>query len=165
MVAMAKNDHSFEDFLSEVAPQYKGFVKGIHDSLMKEGYKAKTELKASGFFVSYSHPKSKRSLLNFFFRKNGLKARIYADNHDEYKDILNDLPKSMVDEIEKAHVCKRLIDPNECSPTCAKGFDFFIKGVRYQKCRYGCFEFVVTEENVPVLSEFIEKECSLRRSG
>jgi hypothetical protein len=71
----------------------------------------------------------------------------------------------MVSEITKANLCKRLIDPNDCLPSCVKGYDFFIGGNHYQKCRYGCFEFFVTDENVTLLAELIEKERTIRGLG
>ncbi|MDR1955050.1 MAG: hypothetical protein LBP82_03770 [Candidatus Methanoplasma sp.] len=160
-----KGGHSFEDFLSKVGADRKGFVTDIHDSLTDERYKAKIELKASGFFVSYSHPETKRSILNFFFRKKGLMVRIYADNHGGYKELLNGLPDSMVKEIGKAPVCKRLIDPNDCNPKCITGYDFCIRDEHYQKCRYGCFEFIVADENIRMLSDLIENERVLRRQN
>jgi len=148
----------FDDFLSEVAPDYREFVANAHELLLRDNYKLKIEAKASGLFVSYSHPKTKRSMLNFLFRKSGLFVRIYADNFSKYANFLNCLPEKMEKEIGKASVCKRLIDPATCNPKCIMGYDFSISDKRYQKCRYSCFQFAVNFESVPVLSEFIERE-------
>jgi len=162
---MDKTTFSIDDFLVNVEPGNEGFVKDIHTSSVKDGYKVKIEQKASGFFVSYSHPKTKRSLLNFMFRKKRLMVRIYADNLYRYDSILKGLPENMIDEIRTAHSCKRLIDPNDCSPTCKTGYDFYIGDEHYQKCRYSCFEFAVDEKSIPILSDFIENERMMRRSG
>ena len=148
----------FEDFLSEVDENYKEFVTNIHESLLLNNYKFKIESKASGLFVSYSHPKTKRSMLNFLFRKNGLFVRIYADNVDKYVDFLNGLPEKMEKEIEKAPVCKRLINPDDCNPKCITGYDFYVRDKHYQKCRYSCFQFAVNSDSILVLSDFIENE-------
>ena len=153
-----KNELQFENFVSEVDQGYRKFVTKIHKSLLNDGYRVKIESKASGMFVSYSHPKTKRSLLNFLFRKEKFLLRIYADNCDKYTDFLDRLPEKMEKEIGRASVCKRLINPKDCNPKCITGYDFFIRGSRYQKCRYGCFQFEVNRESVPVLSEFVENE-------
>ena len=160
---MEKAVYQFEDFLAQVDPNYKDFAVLIHEAFIADGYKIKVENKKTGFFVSYSHPKTKRSVLNFLFRKKGLIVRIYADNHYKYNDFINTLPQSMELEISKASACKRLVDPEACSPNCVMGFDFQMKGNHFQKCRYGCFQFVVTDESAPFITIFTEKERVIRR--
>ena len=154
--------YQFEDFLSEVSADDREFVCKIHESLLHDGYRSKIESKASGFFVSYSHPKTKRGMVNFLFRKSGLFVRIYADHLGKYVDFVNRLPEKMEDEIRKAPVCKRLINPKDCNPKCITGYDFSIRDSRYQKCRYCCFQFAINPEAVPVLSKFIENERGQR---
>ena len=153
---------SFDDFLTDVAVQYKDFVLELHDVLIANGYKLKVENKASGPFASYSHPKTKRSILNFFFRKSGFFTRVYADNHDKYADFLNGLTPIMEKEITKSPVCKRLIDPSDCNQKCIMGYDFYIRGTHYQKCRYNCFQFAVNEKSTGTISLFIENEVKGR---
>ena len=150
--------YQFEDFLAGVDKDYRNFVTNVHEALLRDSYNIKIESKASGMFVSYSHPKTKRSILNFLFRKSGLLVRIYADYSSGYTDLLNRLPEKMEKEIAKATLCKRLVNPGECNPKCIKGYDFFIREKRYQKCRYNCFEFAVNNESLPVLADFIESE-------
>ena len=155
---MEKVTYQFDDFLSAVSADYKDFVLKINEILQNCSYKTKIENKASGFFVSYSHPKTKRNLLNFLFRKNGLLVRLYADNFNKYSDFLDRLPEKMEKEIAKGVLCKRLINPNDCNPKCIMGYDFFIRDANYKKCRYSCFQFAVNSDSIPVLSEFIENE-------
>jgi len=155
---MEKIVYQFEDFLAKVKQDYKEFVTKIHEALVQDGYKVKIESKTSGFFVSYSHSKTKRVMLNFLFRKKGLLIRLYADNFNKYADFLNRLPEKMEREIEKASVCKRLINPEDCNPKCIMGYDFFIKENHHQKCRYSCFQFEINPESIPALSDFIENE-------
>ena len=150
--------YQFEDFLNGVDPAHKKFVIKTHESLLKDSYKVKIESKANGMFVSYSHPKTKRSMLNFLFRKANLMTRLYADNFARYTDLINRLPEKMEKEIAKAPLCKQFINPDECNPKCIKGYDFFIGKNHYQKCRYNCFQFAVNSESIPVLVEFIESE-------
>jgi len=151
-------EYQFEDFLSEVDKAHRKFVQGVHDSFVRDSYKVKIESKVSGMFVSYSHPKTKRSIMNFLFRKAGLFTRLYADNFAKYTGLLNKLPEKMEKEITKASLCKRLINPDGCNPKCIKGYDFYIRKNHYQKCRYNCFEFAVTDESIPFLSDLIENE-------
>ncbi len=162
---MEKTIVTFEDFLADVLPEHQHFVKSIHITLLAEGYKCKLEHKASGYFAGYSHPKTKRSLLNFLFRKKGLLTRIYGDHCGAYADFLGTIPESMEKEIRKASVCKRLVNPDDCSPTCVKGYDFMIGDNHYQRCRYSGFQFLVTADSIPVLESFVQHECRERRAG
>ena len=161
---MAKTEYQFADFLADVDDDYKSFVNQVHKMLLDDGYKVKIESKASGFFVAYAHPKTKRSLLNFLFRKKGLLVRIYGDNYGKYADLLNDLPENMVSQIDKAGVCKRFINPENCNSKCI-GYDFYIQENHYQKCRYACFLFAVNAESMPFLLQLIESESKQRFAG
>ena len=146
-----------QEFVKAAEPQNREFVQTVHDELTALGYKIKSESKATGLFVTYSYPKTKRSFLNLFFRKAGMKARLYPLGVN--KDIVDNLPCSMEKEVEKAMPCKRLINPSDCSPTCVKGYDFDLKGKRLQKCRFNCFEFFVTAESKPVMLKWIQSEA------
>ena len=150
--------YRFEDFIAGVAPAYRKFVVNIHESLLRDSYNIKIESKISGMTASYAHPKTRRNVLSFFFRKANLLTRVYADNLAQYTGFLNRLPEKMEKEIAKASLCKRLVNPDECNPKCIKGYDFFVRKNHYQKCRYNCFQFEVNAESIPVLADFIENE-------
>ena len=77
-----------------------------------------------------------------------------------YPDFLGTLPSVMVESIKDASICKRLV-LNECSPKCG-GYDFTIGSERFQKCRYSCFEFLMTSESNPYIREFVEHEIKER---
>jgi hypothetical protein len=94
------------------------------------------------------------------FRKKGLLLRIYGENIGAYDDFLQALPQQMVDAIKSAPICKRLVH-GACSPKCS-GYDFVIRGERYQKCRYACFEFLVADESNPSIKTFVENELKER---
>ncbi|MCL2456175.1 MAG: hypothetical protein FWD19_01345 [Defluviitaleaceae bacterium] len=159
---MEKKDYRFEDFFEDVNDKDKDFVSKVHELLTRDDCKIKVELKATGFFASYSHPTTKRSILNFAFRKKGLMVRIYGDNCNKYEDVLNRLPEKMVKQIEKAGVCKRILDPKTCNPKCVMGYDFKIGKNKFQKCRNSCFFFEVDAESVSFLLELIESEKNSR---
>lgn len=159
---MEKKELKFEDFLNEVNPIYIEAVKDINDFLLQNECKTKIELAKSGYLVSYSHLKSKRVIVNFVFRKNGLIIRIYGDFASQYIDLLESLPDGMIKSIEKAPACKRLIDPTKCNSRCPMGYDFVIKDSRYQKCRYSCFMFEVNDESIPFIKIFLKNEIEKR---
>jgi len=159
---MEKPAFRFEDFLADVHPDHWAFAGDIHALLLGEGYKMKMERKANGFLVSYAHPKTRRSLLNFVFRKGALVTRVYADHLGAYEAFLRALPEAMEQEIKWAANCKRLVDPAHCNSRCPMGYDFFVGESRYRKCRYSGFQFAVTPESAPVLRAFVEKELRAR---
>jgi hypothetical protein len=161
---MEKIHYGFKDFLSQVEKHNKDFVKNTHDLLVKEEYKVKIEAKKAGMFISYTDPKSKKVLLNFLFRKQGLNIRLYADINGRYAKFFKTFPVAMEKEIAKATVCKRLIDLNECWDKCSMGYDVYIGKNHYQKCRFSCFQFLITDESIPILSDFIKKELTEKRT-
>ena len=168
---MGKEVYSFEDFLQNVADEYKEFVSQVQELLVTAGYIIKIEKKASGFFVSYADASTKKSMLNFLFRKTGLYIRLYATNCGQYADVLNELPDEIVKQITKAKDCDALAVPmadgakcicNPRNPKQSMGYDFFINGVHYQKCRSACFYFHVDSASLPFLMKLIENENKCR---
>ena len=158
---MDKKELKFEDFLMDVNPAYHEFVKQVHHYLLENECSIKMDVAKNGYLVSYSD-KNKRVILNFVFRKSGLVTRIYGDNVNHYNDFLETLPAGMIKAIEKAPVCKRLIDITKCNSKCRMGYDFMLKGTRHQKCQYNCFMFLVNDENNLFISDFLKKELTAR---
>jgi len=159
---MAKEKFSIEQFLETVDTGYQAFIQNLHNYLTDNGCKVTVEKKKSGFFASYKYVKLKRSIVNLLFRKKRLIVRIYGENVNKYLDFMNTLPEEMVQSIEEATVCKRLIDPEACSPTCPKGYDFSMGNKHFQVCRYGAFEFPITNKNNSYIKSFVEKEIKER---
>ena len=151
----------FEDFLMNVEPQYQGFAIQTHGYMLENDCKLKMMLAKNGYVVSYLFGKKKRVVLNFVFRKSGLVARIYGDSVGQYIDFLETLPETMIKSIEKAPNCKRFENPPRCSEKCG-GYVFAIKGTQHAKCRYNCFLFQVSEESIPFITAFFEKELEFR---
>ena len=157
---MAEEKMSFEQFWESTDESSQAFVQDLHSYMLANGCKGTFEQKKSGPFASYKHIKSKKSILNLLRRKKGTLVRIYGENTGEYHDVLNTLPEEMLAAIGKAGICKRLVE-NTCSPKCT-GYDFTIGGERYQKCRYGCFEFLITKTSIPYIKSFVEGETKAR---
>ena len=159
---MAKEKFNIEQFLEEVEVNYQPFVQDLHNYLVNNGCKVAIEVKKSGFFASYKDGASKKSIVNLLFRKAGLRVRIYEENAYKYVDFLATLPEEMVQSVEEATACKRLTNTGDCSPTCSKGYDFTIGTNRFQICRYGGFDFLVTNKNNPYIKSFVENEIRER---
>ena len=157
---MAQERISFEQFIDALNADNKPFVQDLHNYLLEKGCKAIFEEKKSGFLASYKLGKPQRAIMNFVFRKKGMLTRIYGERISAYADFLNTLPTTMVESIKSASICKRLV-LNECSPKCV-GYDFMIGNERYQKCRYSCFEFLMTSESNPYIKSFVEHELKER---
>jgi hypothetical protein len=158
---MDKKDLKFENFLLDVHPAYHEFVMKTNNYLIEKKCRMKMDVAKNGYLVSYSDEK-KRVIANFVFRKVGLVIRIYGDAVSQYNDFLETLPDEMVKAIEKAPVCKRLIDITKCNSKCRMGYEFTLKGVRYQKCQYNCFMFPVTYESIPYITGILERELAAR---
>ena len=158
---MPQEKITFEQFLGEIVePDNYIFVQDLHNFMLESGCKETYEVKKTGLLGSYKHKKTKKSVLNVLLKKHGLLVRIYGENIGEYPDFLNTLPEEMIQSIEKASICKRLVN-NGCSPKCS-GYDFTVRDEHFQKCRYNCFEFLITNESAPYIKTFVENEVDIR---
>ncbi|MGI6069697.1 MAG: hypothetical protein ACOYBE_04640 [Blautia sp.] len=148
---------AFDDFVASVPAENRDFVEEVHNKLMKLGCKMEIKSAKSGYMVSYlSH---KKTVANYVFRKKGMFVRIYGVHVNEYENILETLPDEMIREIQKAPACKRLADPDACNPKCSMGYDFWLKGEHYQKCRNRAFLFLVCPQNNPAIQSLLLKEA------
>lgn len=147
----------FERFLGDIPEDCRDFVVELDKYLTEKGSKRTVKEAKRGFVTSYSSPKSGRALLNYVFRKTGVKIRIYAENVGAYPDILSDLPKAMKADIIKAGDCKKLGGLN-CTPTCSGGYSFFMDGIEYKKCKSSAFFHSLTPENFEYIDRLIKAE-------
>ncbi len=129
---MAKEKGSFKEFLSAVAPEYQAFVKKLDNKLMEQGCETRHQRSEKRLYRFIS---TKKTVMNWVFRKSGILARIYGDNAGRYEDIIASLPADMQKKMTTSRDCKRLIDPNACSDTCVKGFVYTLNGNAHKKCR------------------------------
>jgi len=160
---MAQTKLSFDDFIQRLNVDDLGFVTDLHEYMLNNGCKATFEEKKTSLLGSYKHTKTKKSVINVLLKKQGLLVRIYGENIAEYRDFLNTLPTEMVQSIENAGACARLVSGG-CSPKCS-GYDFTINDQHFQKCRYNCFEFLVNGECNPYIRTFVENELNARNSA
>lgn len=156
---MLKKELKFDDFINDVEPRYRDFALRTHDYMLGSGCKLKMQLAKNGYVISYTHGKTKHTIMNFVFRKSGLVARIYGGNAEDA--FLASLTDNMKKAIEQAPMCKRFAEPPKCGPKCS-GYAFTLNGARHQKCRYSCFMFEVDDESIPFINGFLENELKAR---
>ncbi|MDL2324962.1 hypothetical protein LJC61_07430 [Ruminococcaceae bacterium OttesenSCG-928-A16] len=161
---MSKDNFVFDDFLLDVTPETLPFVSGLHEYLLANGCGVKIQSAKSGYVVSYLHTKSKKVVANYVSRKKGLVMRIYGNNAAKYTAFIETLPATMKAEIEKAPVCKRLLDPTKCSSKCTMGNIFTLDGIEHKKCRYNSFMFLLTPESMPFIKSFLLQELTERNA-
>lgn len=148
----------FDDFIASVPVENQEFVKELHDKLIDLGCKIEIKTAKSGYMVPYIY--NKKTVANYVFRKKGMLVRIYGVHVNEYEKILETLPDEMISAIQKAPICKRLADPNDCNPRCSMGYDFWLKGEHYQKCRNSAFLFLVCPQNNPSIQSLLLNEVN-----
>ncbi len=156
---------TFEAFLEAAGPQHVAFIRALHNDMLSWGCTVGVKSAALGYVVSYVHKASKRTVMNYVFRKKGLMMRIYADNVLSYMEVLNGWPINMKFAVRKAGVCKRLADPEACSSHCLKGFYFCLDDQWLQRCRYGGFMFLLDEETKPHLRDMMAREMEARQAA
>lgn len=157
-------NEKFADFLEVVDDHNRDFVIEINHFLLKSGCKCEVKPAKNGPTVSYILNSSKKTLATFVCRKTGIKLRIYPEHLQQYADFLNTLPNKMKKDIQRASVCKRLVNPDDCNPRCLTGYDFFMDNEHHQKCRYMAFLPTLNDENNPYIKAFLEKELTAMNS-
>lgn len=149
----------FKDFIASVSMENQDFVKELHDKLTELGCSIEIKAAKSGCMVSYIF--NRKTVANYVFRRKGMLVRIYGAHVNQYEKILDMLPDEMVHSIETAPVCKRLADPDACNPKCTMGYEFWLKGGHYQKCRSGAFMFLVCPQNNPFIQQLLLSEVEV----
>ena len=153
-------DETFMLFLNDIPAESQGFVLELDKYLTSKGSKRTIKAAKSGFVTSYTSPVTGKALLNYVFRKTGVKMRIYAQSIGEHSDILSSLPENMKADIIKAGDCKKL-NGLDCSPTCTGGYTFIMDGVEYKKCKNMAFFHSLTEENFDAIKKLIRSELDV----
>lgn len=150
-------NETFMLFLNEIPVENQEFVLELDKYLTSKGSKRTIKTAKSGFVTSYTSPADGKNLLNYVFRKTGVKMRIYAQNIGKHPDILSDFPENMKADIKKAGDCKKLNGLN-CTPTCSGGYKFTMDGIEYKKCRNMAFFHSLEERNFIAIKKLIESE-------
>lgn len=150
-------DEQFLLFLNDIPANMQGYVLELDKNLKEKGSKRIIKVAKQGYVASYSSPVTGKALLNYVFRKSGVKMRIYAAHIGEHEELLRDFPENMKADIIKACDCKKLTG-GKCSPTCPGGYFFTMDGTEYRKCKNMAFFHSLTEENCDYISKLIMAE-------
>lgn len=133
-------------------------VLQVHSLLTERGFIPEIKEAKSGFTVSYTSGKPKKTLAVFVQRKTGVKLRIYPRHLPRLIPFLQTLPQEMKRELHRASVCKRLINPDACNPKCQMGYEYILDGETLQKCRHMAFMPAITPGTTPYILEFLKQE-------
>lgn len=152
-------DEKFKLFLNDIPTEMQEFVINLDALLEEKGSKREIKSAKQGFVTSYSNPNTGKVLLNYVFRKTGVKMRIYAAGVGNYDSILNAFPVKMKKEITKATDCKKLTG-GTCSPTCPGGYTFTMDGEEYRKCRSMAFLHNLNQESSTYILELLKSELA-----
>ena len=115
------------------------------------GFDAPEEIKEAKSGPVLSYLKDKKVLLNYVYRKSGIKVRLYAAGISKYEERLADLPDKMKAELIKATDCKKL-NGLSCTPTCPGGYTYSLDGEVLKKCRSMAFLMTLN----PKTAEYIQ---------
>ncbi len=134
-------------------------VQSIHAELSKMGFTEDIKEAKSGPVLSYM--KGKKVLLNYVYRKSGIKVRLYATGIEAYEDCLAVLPDSMKAELKKATDCKKL-NGLTCTPTCPGGYIYTLDGELLKKCRSMAFLMTLNQKTAEYIQTLILHEANER---
>lgn len=155
---MDELEYKFAAFIALIEECNRNFVMDINEYLIQNNCSCEIKDAKNGYTVSYTMNKNKKTLATFVLRKAGARLRLLPENINQYAEFLDTLPENMQKDIQKASVCKRLVNPDDCNSRCKMGYDFIMNQERYQKCRYMAFMPSLNSENNPYIKAFLEKE-------
>ncbi len=155
-----------DNYLNALNDTNRLFFKEIDDYLQRHDYKLKIEAIKSGTRFTYTCNKNRRAIANFVIEENKFQLHLYADNISSYTDFVQSLPKNILSVLQKGGKCKRLIDADACNPKCIMGYDYLLDNMRYQKCRYLNFKFLlINHEYNAFIERLIKHECIAREAA
>lgn len=150
--------YSIDAFIESLPETAQEQAVQIHTLALEHGLTPEVKEAKSGFTVSYTTLKPKKTLAVFVQRKSGVKLRLYPRHLPQLVPFLQTLPPQMKEELQRASVCKRLINPDACNPKCPMGFAYILDGQVQQKCRHTAFMLSVTPETAPFILEFLIRD-------
>ena len=160
---MAKAKRTIEDFLETVEEKDRDFVRELNEMLQAEEYKLRIQMtKNNGLSISYTKPKMKWRLLGLSIKNKQLMIHLNTEHYKKYSDLLNKMPKTVLEHLDNVHTCPKILDLSKCWKTCEPGYDFQVGDKNYHACRYYCFKTKIDEENIPFFLELIECEIKER---
>ena len=153
---------TFDEFLKTVEKDNQAFIQDMHVMFLKYGCKLEIKQAKLGYITTYVYTINKKrvALMNYVFRKSGMKVRIYARHIGLYQSLLDSLAEDMKKSVMEADDCKRLTGVSECSPTCIAGYAFMMDGISYKKCKHHAFFWEVEPSNQAIIEKMLAYELN-----
>lgn len=149
----------FADYQELLPIEIRETVQNIHAELSAMDFTEEIKEAKSGPVLSYM--KDGKTLLNYVYRKSGIKMRLYAAGIAAYEDCLAALPDSMKAELKKATDCKKL-NGLTCTPTCPGGYTYTLDGELLKKCRSTAFLMTLNQKTAEYIQTLILREAGER---
>ncbi|MCR5230920.1 MAG: hypothetical protein K6D03_12420 [Solobacterium sp.] len=149
----------FTEYQDLLPLEIRETVQIIHAELSAMGFTEEIKEAKSGPVLSYM--KDKKVLLNYVYRKSGIKVRLYAAGTAACEDCLAVLPDSMKAELKKAADCKKL-NGQPCTPACPGGYTYTLDGELLKKCRSMAFLMTLNQKTAEYIHSLILHEAEER---
>ena len=149
----------FTEYQDLLPIEIRETVQNIHAELSAMDFTEEIKEAKSGPVLSYM--KDSKVLLNYVYRKSGIKVRLYAAGIAAYGDCLAALPDSMKTELKKATDCKKL-NGLPCTPTCPGGYTYTLDGELLKKCRSTAFLMTLNQKTAEYIQTLILREAGER---
>ncbi|MCR5794652.1 MAG: hypothetical protein K6G61_04820 [Solobacterium sp.] len=149
----------FSEYQELLPSEIRDTVQRIHAELSAMGFSEEIKEAKSGPVLSYR--KDRKVLLNYVYRKSGIKVRLYAAGIAAYEDRLAVLPDSMKAELRKAADCKKL-NGLPCTPACPGGYTYTLDGKLMKKCRSMAFLMTLNQKTAESVQTLILCEAEER---
>ena len=149
----------FTEYQDLLPIEIRETVQNIHAELSAMDFTEEIKEAKSGPVLSYM--KDRKVLLNYVYRKSGIKVRLYAAGIAAYGYCLAALPDSMKTELKKATDCKKL-NGLPCTPTCPGGYTYTLDGELLKKCRSTAFLMTLNQKTAEYIQTLILREAGER---
>ena len=149
----------FAEYQELLPLEIRETIQSIHAELSAMDFMEEIKEAKSGPVLSYM--KDRKVLLNYVYRKSGIKVRLYAAGIAAYEDCLAAIPDSMKTELKKATDCKKL-NGLPCTPTCPGGYTYTLDGELLKKCRSMAFLMTLNQKTAEYIQTLILREAGER---
>ncbi len=150
---------TFTEYIELLPQEIRETVQNINTELYAMGFSLDIKEAKSGPILSYA--KDKKALLNYVYRKSGIKVRLYAAHISKYESCLATLPDTMKNEFKKATDCKKL-NGLPCTPTCPGGYTYSLDGEMLKKCRSMAFLMTLNQKTSGYIQHLVLCEARER---
>lgn len=155
----------FEDAIRPFPVEMQEYLLKLHKRYIDSGCKYDTKDLCLRINFIYSH-KSRGTIGSINISPvSGCVIKINAENINDYTDIVEKFPSTIIEVIENGNNCAKKDNPDACNPKC-RGYEFSIKERQYFKCKH--LNFYVPLINLTysqIIENWIGKELSYLQNG